>query len=122
MSSPSLTILQRFKAAEEQYGKIDHVFANAGIAPTINLLEDDLDEEGDLAPPNLRTVDVNLTGCLYTVKLGIHYLRKNSAGGSIVITASASSFMRFPPVDYSVLPLFYLPTIQQLHCCPWFKT
>lgn len=121
-----LTILQSFKAAEEHYGKIDHVFANAGIAPTTSLLEDDLDEEGDLAPPNLRTLDVNLTGCLYTVKLGIHYLRKNSAGGSIVITASASSFMRFPPVDYSASPLSYLPTYQpayqQLHCCPCFKT
>jgi NAD(P)-dependent dehydrogenase (short-subunit alcohol dehydrogenase family) len=118
MSNPSLTISQRFKAAAEHYGKIDHVFANAGIAPTINFLEDDLDEDGDLAPPNLRTLDVNLTGCLYTVKLGIHYLRNNSAGGSIVIAASASSFMRFPPVDYSASPLFLLPTIQQLHCCP----
>ena len=108
-----MTIPSRFKAAEEHYGKIDHVFANAGIAPTINLLEDDLDEDGDLAPPNLRTLDVNLTGCLYTVKLGIHYLRKNSAGGSIVITASGSSFMRFPPVDYSASPLFNLPTHQK---------
>ncbi|KAG9199572.1 hypothetical protein G6514_008334 [Epicoccum nigrum] len=97
----SLTIPQRFKAAEEQYGKIDHVFANAGIAPTTSLLEDDLDEDGNLAPPNLKTLDVNLTGCLYTVKLGIHYLRKNPTGGSIVITASVSSFMRFPPVDYT---------------------
>jgi hypothetical protein len=58
---------------------------------------------------------VNLTGCLYTVKLGIHYLRKNSAGGSIVIAASASSFMRFPPVDYSASPLFYLLTHSPAH-------
>ena len=120
MIKSSLTIPHRFKAAEEQYGKIDHVFANAGIAPTTSLLEDDLDEDGNLAPPNLRTLDVNLTGCLYTVKLGIHYLRKNPTGGSIVITASASSFMRFPPVDYSASPLSYLPTCQptyqHLHC------
>lgn len=91
----------RFKAAERYYGRIDHVFANAGIAPTVSLLEDDVDANGDLLPPNLKTIDVNLLGCLYTVKLGIHYVRKNPSGGSIVITASGSSFTRFPAVDYS---------------------
>jgi NAD(P)-dependent dehydrogenase (short-subunit alcohol dehydrogenase family) len=77
------------------------VFANAGIAPTISLLEDDVDSNGDLLPPNLKTIDVNLHGCLYTVKLGIHHIRKNPTGGSIVITASGSSFTRFPATDYS---------------------
>ncbi|KAF2996913.1 hypothetical protein E8E13_005896 [Curvularia kusanoi] len=93
--------LELFKSAEKHYGKIDHVFANAGIAPTFSLLEDEVDANGDLLPPNLKTLDVNLTGCLYTVKLGINYLRKNPSGGSIVITASESSFTRFPPVDYT---------------------
>lgn len=90
-----------FKAAEKKYGKIDHVFANAGIRPTVSLLEDDVDENGDLLPPKLDTMNVNLTGCMYTVKLGIHYLRKSSSGGSIVMTASGSSFSRFPATDYS---------------------
>lgn len=94
--------IELFKAAEEEYGKIDHVFANAGIGPTISLLEDDVDENGDLLPPKLNTLDVNLTGCLYTVKLGIHVLKKNPNGGSIVMTASASSFSRFPATDYSM--------------------
>ncbi|KAF2818457.1 NAD(P)-binding protein [Ophiobolus disseminans] len=94
--------VELFKAAEKQYGKIDHVFANAGIAPTVSLLEDDVDEHGDLMPPNMRTMDVNLTGCLYTVKLGIHYLKKNPRGGSVVMTASVSSFTRFPATDYTV--------------------
>tara|TARA_R110002003_G_scaffold45_5_gene3468 strand:+ start:14122 stop:14982 length:861 start_codon:yes stop_codon:yes gene_type:complete len=97
--------VELFKAAEKEYGKIDHVFANAGIGPTISLLEDDVDENGDLLPPKLNTLDVNLTGCLYTVKLGIHYLKKNPNGGSIVMTASASSFSRFPATDYSMLIL-----------------
>jgi hypothetical protein len=90
-----------FKAAQEKYGKIDHVFANAGIGRTFTLLEDDVDENGDLLPPNLKTMNVNLTGCMYTVKLGIYYLKKNENGGSIVMTASASSFHRFPATDYS---------------------
>lgn len=80
------------------------MFANAGIAPTISLLEEGVDASGDLLPPDLKTFNVNLTGCLYTVKLGIHYIRKNTTGGSIVITASGSSFTRFPATDYSKHP------------------
>jgi NAD(P)-dependent dehydrogenase (short-subunit alcohol dehydrogenase family) len=90
-----------FKAVEKEYGRIDHVFANAGIRPTVSLLEDDVDENGDLLAPKLDTFNINLTGCVYTVKLGIHYLRKNPNGGSIVMTASGSSFSRFPATDYS---------------------
>jgi NAD(P)-dependent dehydrogenase (short-subunit alcohol dehydrogenase family) len=94
-----------FKAASTHYGCIDHVFANAGIGRTFTLLEDDLDENGDLLPPRLNTMNVNLLGCMYTVKLAIHYLRKNPRGGSIVMTASGSSFTRFPATDYSTPPL-----------------
>ncbi|KAF1361335.1 NAD(P)-binding protein, partial [Lizonia empirigonia] len=93
--------VELFKAAEKHYGRIDHVFANAGIAPTISLLEDEVDANGDLLPQNMRTITVNLLGCLSTVKLGIHHIRKNPSGGSIVITASASSFARFPATDYT---------------------
>jgi NAD(P)-dependent dehydrogenase (short-subunit alcohol dehydrogenase family) len=84
------------------------VFANAGISPTFSLLEEDVDEHGDLLPPKLNTLNVNLNGCIYTVKLGIYYLKKNPQGGSIVITASGSSFSRFPATDYSVsISLYY---------------
>jgi NAD(P)-dependent dehydrogenase (short-subunit alcohol dehydrogenase family) len=96
--------LELFKAAQKQYGNIDHVFANAGIIPSMTLLEDDVDENDDLLPPNKDTIDVNFIGCMYTVKLAIHYIKKNSKGGSIVITASESSFSRFPGADYSTLP------------------
>jgi NAD(P)-dependent dehydrogenase (short-subunit alcohol dehydrogenase family) len=93
--------VELFKAAEKEYGRIDHVFANAGITQTFSLLEDDVDEDGELLPPKLNTLNVNLTGCIYTVKLGIHYLKKNPKGGSIVMTGSVSSFTRFPVTDYS---------------------
>jgi NAD(P)-dependent dehydrogenase (short-subunit alcohol dehydrogenase family) len=65
------------------------------------MLEDDVDENGDLLPSKMNTLDVNLTGYMYTVKLAIHYLKKNLNGGSIVMTASGSSFTRFPGADYS---------------------
>lgn len=93
--------VEMFKATEKQFGKIDHVFANAGIGANVTLMEDELDENGDLLPPKLNTFNVNLIGCVYTVKLAIHHLKKNSNGGSIVATASASSFTRFPATDYS---------------------
>ncbi|KAF2750216.1 NAD(P)-binding protein [Sporormia fimetaria CBS 119925] len=82
--------LDMFKAAQEKFGKIHHVFANAvGIGPTCTLLENEVDENGDLLPPRLKTFDVNLTGVVYTVKLGIHYIQKHSEGGSIVMTATS---------------------------------
>ena len=51
--------------------------------------------------PTHMTLDVNLKGVLNTVALGLHYLRKHEHGGSVVITASASSFQRFRLVDYA---------------------
>ncbi|KAJ4308855.1 hypothetical protein N0V94_009185, partial [Neodidymelliopsis sp. IMI 364377] len=90
-----------FKAAEKEFGAIDHVFANAGIGPTITLLEDDVDDNDDLLPPRMETFNVNMTGCVYTVKLGLYYLKKNPNGGSVVMTASVSSFARLPTTDYT---------------------
>jgi NAD(P)-dependent dehydrogenase (short-subunit alcohol dehydrogenase family) len=83
--------LALFKAAKEKYGRIDHIFANAGITATENLLEDDVDENGDLLPPKLKTINVNLVGVVYTTKLGLHYLKQNPEGGSIVMTGSVAS-------------------------------
>ncbi|KAF2467295.1 NAD(P)-binding protein [Lindgomyces ingoldianus] len=93
--------LEMFKMAKEKFGTIDHVFANAGISPTVNLLEEDVDENGDLLPPKLNTINVNLLGCMYTTKLGIYYIKQNLEGGSIVMTGSGSSFRRFSPTDYT---------------------
>ncbi|RAR13383.1 NAD(P)-binding protein [Stemphylium lycopersici] len=92
--------LAMFKAAERTYGKIDHVFANAGIGPSTSLVEDEVDENGDPLPPKLNTINVNFIGVMYTIKLGVYYLKKDASGGSIVITASGSSFSRFPGTDY----------------------
>lgn len=63
-------------------------------------MTDSFDSNGELEPPNLKTLDINLTGVIYTCKLGVHYLRRNPDGGSIVITASASSFLPFALSDY----------------------
>ena len=115
--------LAMLKAAKQEYGTVDHVFANAGIGSSTSLLEEDVDDKGNLLPPKLNTIDVNLVGVMYTLKLAIHYLKKNPSGGSIVMAASAASFSRFPSADYSryyqIALLFMLiarPSNDQARC------
>lgn len=67
----------------------------------MNLLSDEFDENGELKRPSHIVFDVNLAAVVDTVKLGIHYLRKSPSGGSIVVTASASSYQRFSGYDYA---------------------
>ncbi|ODH52261.1 hypothetical protein GX48_01578 [Paracoccidioides brasiliensis] len=90
-----------FKKAREIYGSIDHVFANAGISSKTSFFDDETDENGDPVEPKYPTLDVNLTSVVNTVKLAIFYLKQQKGGGSIVLTASASSFQRFSSVDYT---------------------
>ncbi|KAL3461099.1 hypothetical protein BJX64DRAFT_278075 [Aspergillus heterothallicus] len=95
------------------FGRIDHVFANAGVGPRSNFLEEHFDEDvgegGEelLAPPDLRTLNVNLLGVINTVRLGVYYLRLRENDSAlvsrgIIITASASSFQNFSAADYTV--------------------
>jgi NAD(P)-dependent dehydrogenase (short-subunit alcohol dehydrogenase family) len=76
------------------------VLTPTGIGPVDTFIKDKFDPNGELLPPDMKCVDIDFNGPIYTSKLGIHYLRKNSSGGSLVITASASSFMPFVATDY----------------------
>lgn len=92
-----------FEKAISEFGSIDIVCANAGINDLGDpFFSDELvDEDGILKEPNLTTLDVNVKGTAYTVLLGIHYLRANKRGGSIVMTASLAGY--FPTVG---MPLY----------------
>lgn len=95
-----------FAEAEKLFGRIDHVFINAGVGPTLNFFDHSFDKDTNLLPPNLRTIDVNFIGAIYSLWLASYYLPKNgpetsSAQGSIVLTASASSFQNFRAPDYT---------------------
>ena len=94
-------LVSLFKLATSKHGRIDHVFVNAGISGRTNLLEEQLDENGDLLEPNHSVWDINLKGAVNTVALAIHYLRQRDTDGSIVMTASASSWQRFRLPDYT---------------------
>ncbi|KAK8084896.1 hypothetical protein PG997_006167 [Apiospora hydei] len=95
-----------FKDIYASRGRIDVVMANAGISEhgSSSLLAQ---EEDEPSQPSLKTLDVNLTGVVYTVKLAVHYMSKNQPSpandsrGAIICTASNAGIYPFP-----VAPLY----------------
>jgi NAD(P)-dependent dehydrogenase (short-subunit alcohol dehydrogenase family) len=72
----------------ESFGKLDIVFANAGIngvwAPVEELQPDEWE----------RTLDINLKGTFLTVHFAVPHLKRNG-GGSIIITSSVNGTRTF---------------------------
>ncbi|GAA4708130.1 SDR family oxidoreductase [Brevibacillus fulvus] len=89
-------VQKAFQAAAERWGKIDIVFANAGINGTLAPIEE--------MPPDAwdQTLDTNLKGTFLTVKYAIPYMKQT--GGSIIITSSINgnrTFSGFGMTAYS---------------------
>jgi NAD(P)-dependent dehydrogenase (short-subunit alcohol dehydrogenase family) len=93
-------LLALFNNTKKIYGRIDHVFANAGVGPRAEYLCTDFDENGDAVEPSTQLLDISLKGVINTSTLAIHHLRQQEYGGSIVITGSATGLQRFRAVDY----------------------
>ncbi|MBD1831816.1 SDR family oxidoreductase [Trichocoleus sp. FACHB-90] len=70
-----------------QWGRLDIVFANAGINGVWASLEDLTPEEWD------KTMDVNLKGTFLTVKYAVPHLKKQ--GGSVIVTSSVNGTRMF---------------------------
>lgn len=94
-------LLTLFKTAVAKHGRVDHVLANAGMGGKANYFTAEMDAQGELMEPSTLAYDIMLRGVINTSYLGLHHMRTQSpAGGSIVLTASASSFQRFGITDY----------------------
>ena len=71
----------------DRWGRLDIVFANAGINGVWSPVE-------ELAPEEwARTIETNLSGTFLTVKYSVPYLKKQ--GGSIIVTASINGTRKF---------------------------
>lgn len=99
----SLTKL--FKSTIAAHGRIDFVFANAGIGPRANYLALETDAEGELIAPNSATLDVNLSSVINTATLAVHYMKTQKEGGSIVLMGSSTSLHPVRAIDYCTLPV-----------------
>ncbi|EEP82160.1 predicted protein [Uncinocarpus reesii 1704] len=93
-----------FVAAWTKWNAIHFVAANAGIADNVQIAAPYASATPDSPPPkpDLKTIDVDLTGVLYTIYLSLHYFRQNPCpGGKIVATSSSGGLY---PLPY--LPLY----------------
>ncbi|KAB8315956.1 SDR family oxidoreductase [Tolypothrix campylonemoides VB511288] len=71
----------------DKWGRLDIVFANAGINGVWAPIEELAPEEWD------KTINVNLKGTFLTVKYAVPYLKKQ--GGSVIITSSINGTRTF---------------------------
>jgi len=74
----------------KKWGRLDLVWANAGIGDRINFIKP-VEEDSTGAPPkpDVLVVDICLYGCIYAAYLAFHFFRKNeSKGGKLVMTSS----------------------------------
>jgi NAD(P)-dependent dehydrogenase (short-subunit alcohol dehydrogenase family) len=84
------------RQAVNRWGRLDIVFANAGINGTLASIEDLQVEDWE------KTIAINLKGTFLTVKYAIPHLKKQ--GGSIIITSSINgnrTFAMFGAAAYS---------------------
>lgn len=92
-----------FKKAKETHGRIDYVFANAGIGPRANYLALEIDESGELKEPTAEVLDINLKSVVNTACLAVHYLKQQPEGGAIVLMGSSTSLQPVRAPDYCKL-------------------
>lgn len=71
---------QAYQQVADKWGRLDIVFANAGINGVWAPIEELKPEEWE------KTIKINLTGTFFTVKYAVPYLKKQ--GGSVIITSS----------------------------------
>ena len=93
ISQPEM-IEKGIKHVVDLWGKLDIVFANAGVNGKIAPIEEMTLEDWD------TTIDINLRGTFLTVKYAIPYMKEK--GGSIIITSSINGNRVFSNFGFSI--------------------
>ncbi|OBU00799.2 hypothetical protein VE01_01135 [Pseudogymnoascus verrucosus] len=92
-----------FTEAASFTGRVDYVVANAGICPEDQVFSF-AGEDKEPTEPNLKAIDVNLKGTLYTTKLAMHYFIKQNGeklspqqeDTCLVLIGSGAAFLDCP--------------------------
>jgi NAD(P)-dependent dehydrogenase (short-subunit alcohol dehydrogenase family) len=83
-------VQRAMREACDRWGRLDIVFANAGVNGVWAPIE-------ELEPEEFRkTIDINLTGTFLTIKYAVPYLKRQ--GGAIVVTSSVNGTRMFSNV------------------------
>jgi NAD(P)-dependent dehydrogenase (short-subunit alcohol dehydrogenase family) len=89
-----LSLVSAFEATWSKSGRLDFVYANAGIVERFNFYEE-TSLDAPPPPPNQLSIDINLKAVVNTSWLALHYFRKSLAENgkqgvapSLVMTAS----------------------------------
>ncbi|KAK8054526.1 hypothetical protein PG994_009593 [Apiospora phragmitis] len=94
-----------FQRAVKVHGRVDHVFACAGVQSRSNDCASSLaiDADGELQEPSHAVLDCHLKGAMSTATLAIHHMRtQDFPGGSIVLNSFTADVQRFQGVDHAV--------------------
>ena len=89
------SLSKAFEAVFSENGRLDFVFANAGIVERDNFY-DTPDSDGIPPEPNQKTIDVNLKAVINQSYLALHYFRRSPHKGknaSLVMTASVGGLV-----------------------------
>jgi NAD(P)-dependent dehydrogenase (short-subunit alcohol dehydrogenase family) len=89
-----------FKEAKQLHGRIDYVFANAGIGPRANYLAIETEENGDMKEPTHEVLDINLKSVINTACLAVHFMKQQIEGGSVVLMGSSTGLQPLRAPDY----------------------
>lgn len=91
------SLSRAFQAVFEKDGRLDFVFANAGIVERTSFYEPAQTKGTEPPPePNLATLDVNMNAVVTTAYLAMHYMRLSphkGKGAAIVMTASVGGLV-----------------------------
>ncbi|KXJ93824.1 hypothetical protein Micbo1qcDRAFT_158711 [Microdochium bolleyi] len=114
-----------FKEAAEcsPHGGIDVVVANAGVKDTDDHFDNpsrDLSQL-DCKPPNLKCLDVNITGVAYTTHLALFWLPRSSGKDKLImLLGSVASLMPLPPqIQYTTTKHAVLGLFRTLRGTAW---
>ncbi|KAI0099745.1 NAD(P)-binding protein [Nemania sp. FL0031] len=90
-----ITSWKQLRETFDSAGAVDIAIANAGVSDEQleSYFDDKFDGDGHLAQPIWGVLDVNYRAVLDFIKLAWSIMRRHGTEGSIVVTASVSSYM-----------------------------